>query len=304
MIKNQTIIISLLVFALFLSACSIRTPPSADPNETASSPTHQKLILQVYASDDGSSKRITSEDLGGSFTENLLYSNITDVTIQVDGNILPLEEALRNQLITDADIFYLARLDAINGICGQSTESIRGLTNFTFSYPEFDLRIIYDIYETPDGNQRLISDCGIFLPGTAPAAYSTFIINGELYDLEDWGLTIELSKITSSGINIKCIQTDGQQIGQLSIHYFGIRGADGWVDRIDGKVTAPEINCAINMNGTTDLSIDWSDYFGNLPAGTYLIELYIEDIYDANNQHPLMINYHDLQAYSLEVTIK
>lgn len=277
---------------------------SSTHSESASD---RHLRINATPDEDAGDVVFTSSELGGNFTEGLGYRSVTNVTIEINGETMKLEEALRDGAISQEEIFFYARLDAAEGICEENSVSTNGLTNFTYSYPEYDLRLIYDIYETPDGQQHLISNMGIYMTGTAPSAYRTFYDTetNTRYDAEDWGLGFKIEDVTSSGIKLSCTQTGGQQIGQLYVTYYLLRNDEGWVDRIDGNSgEAPDYDdCAINMDGTTEVVIDWGNYFGELPSGSYTLELYVKDIYDESQVHPLMMDYYDLQAYLVDFQI-
>lgn len=263
------------------------------------------LKISLTTAVDSPFSVFTNDALGGNFTEDLTYLGVKDVSINIEGTPTKLEDALENGSVSEEDIFYFARLDAKNGICQEICESTHGLTNFTYRYPEFDLRIIYDIYETPDGQQHLISDLGIYAPGTAPDAYRSFIDQESMlfYDSEDWGLVFKTTSVSPTSITLNCTQSGGQQIGELYTAYYAIRNSDGWIKRIDGENSGPGHEYPIVMGGSTELALDWNGYFGELPSGNYTLDLYIEDKYDDSQVHPLMVNYHDRQAYVIEFVV-
>ena len=207
-----------------LSSTEFQTEPQLLINATESifvEPFDRQLHISLTVDEDPNSTKSTkfsSSELGGNFTEGLNYMDVRDVTIEVDGEILPLESALSQNVVNEEDIFYSARTDARHGICEKVYESVLGLAHFTYFYPEYTLRLIYDVYETPDGEQHLISDIGIYPPGFKPDTYTTFYSDGMVYyDFEDWGLDFKVKNATSTGITFATTQSTGQQNGQLTI---------------------------------------------------------------------------------------
>ena len=57
------------------------------------------------------------------------------------------------------------------------------------------------------------------------------------------------------------------------------------------------------MEGAAEIQLDWADIYGELPSGEYEIWLYIQDIFDESQVHPLMQDYHDMQIYPVEFSI-
>ena len=58
-------------------------------------------------------------ELGGNFEEDIVYLSLSDVNITIDTSVYPLEEAIRDSLITVEEIFAYARLDARNEKIGK-----------------------------------------------------------------------------------------------------------------------------------------------------------------------------------------
>ena len=258
-----------------LSACTFSKTEQLDNSNVA----YERLLkLSLELDSEAGFTYIPSGNIGGNFSEDLIYLNVTNVLIEINGQYEPLENALSEGSVSEEDIFYYARIDAKNGVCKEVFESTHGVTNFTYCYPEYDLRIIYDVYETPDGKQHLISDMGIYPPGQAPAAYRTFLDKNSLqwYDKEDWGLSFQISSVSSSGFNLLCTQSGGQQIGELHLKAIFLRSkstssADNNTDQ----------NCIIYdetlvKNGTSNILIHWVEEYGNLAPGDYEIDLLIE----------------------------
>lgn len=265
----------------------------------------QALNLTVQLNSD-SFFDIPTEETGGNFSQCVQYRGVKSVSIEIDGQTLALEEALSEGLVNEEELFYLARTDARNGFCEQVQESKNGLTHYTFRYPEYNLRIVYDIYETPDGQQHLISDLCIYDKTINLGAYVDIYDKdtGKRLDLEDWGIEMEITDVTSTGLTLTITQTGGQQIGDLyTFGYALIVEDEGFVTRLDASGETPSLDHALQMEGITELTVDWTDVYGELPSGEYELMLDIIDRFDEDQVHPLMVDYHDWQVYTQMITI-
>lgn len=255
---------------------------------------------------------IPVEENGTGFTNDIACMNVDNVQIIIDDTTLALEDALNGGHISAEEIFCFARMDAGNGICQETWESKNGLSNFTFLYPDYCLRLIYDIYETPDGKQHLISDMCIYSTNSSNETISYYVDptttffdqeTGYLLDREDWGLAFEITDCSPTGLTLTCTQSSGQQIGQLSIQAYTLYKETGYLERIDNTSGMPVLNSNIEMNGSSTITIDWTNIYGELGSGEYDLTLLIRDNFNKNMVHPLIVDYHDLQMYDLPLTI-
>ena len=240
------------------------------------------LRLSVSFDEDADYVKFTYDELGGNFNDGLSYDyDIMGVTIEINGQSMPLEDALRDGFITEEEIFCNARLDAREGFCEETYESLNGLTNFTFAYPDYNLRLLYDIYESPNGEQRLISEMVIYEKNVILLPCHLFVDEetGDIYDREDWGLNFEITEVSPTGMTIRCTHSGGQQIGQLEI-----------VDYL-------------KADDVTEFTFDWSEPYGQVSSGEYELVLWIKDIYDESQKHPLMRNFYDTQIYTVRFTV-
>ena len=269
---------------------------------------NRNLPISLLVDEESSTVVFTSDKLNGNFTEGLQYTLVSNVMIHIDGESIKLEDAIRDRYITAEEIFCFARLDARAGTCRETYESSNGLAHFTYYYPEYTLRLIYDVYETPDGQQHLISDMGLYPPErTTIGTYRYFYLGGTnilRYDYEDWGLSFNITDISPSGVRIMVNQTEGQQIGEIKLHAY-----DLWKDettpvaKLSGNRESEYLDSYINMDGDTEIIINWTDAYGDLPSGEYLLDLTFVDVYSASDVHPLMRNYYDDMGYLLEISI-
>lgn len=249
----------------------------------------------------------------GNYKE-LSLLNLENVTIDLDGAALTLEDALREGRVTPEQLVAWARLDASEGLCNEVAKSKNGLTEFTYRYPKFGytLRSIYDLFEAPNGRQYLIADVTIYAASTEPR-YSLPVDEqtGCTIDFEDWGLSFEISKVDRTGLIIACTQSGGQQLGTLEVQ-------TQWLERKNPDTLAwenveeaqtdttwtPPANGPLTMGGTSSLFFDFAEPFGSLPAGDYRLTVEIADHYNEAEVHPLMRNYRDVQWYTIEFTIE
>ncbi|HIS60591.1 MAG TPA: hypothetical protein IAC17_09155, partial [Candidatus Faecousia faecipullorum] len=72
------------------------------------------------------------------------------------------------------------------------------------------------------------------------------------------------------------------------------------------SITAPgeNLDIQLNMNGDTELTMDWTKNIEKLPQGDYAIRLYIEDVYEETAVNPMTRNFHDKQTYDVDFTVK
>lgn len=249
----------------------------------------------------------------GNYKE-LSLLNLENVTIDLDGAVMTLEDALREGRVTAEQLVAWARLDASQGLCSEVAKSKNGLTEFTYRYPKYGytLRSIYDLFEAPNGRQYLIADVSIYASSTEPR-YSLPVDEqtGCTIDFEDWGLDFEISEVDRTGLTIACTQSGGQQLGTLEVQA-------QWLERKNpdtlarenveeaqtGTPWAPPAKSLLTMGGTSSLFFDFAAPFGSLPAGDYMLTVEIADHYDEAEVHPLTRNYRDIQWYCIEFTIE
>lgn len=290
---------------LSFSSCTNRDNTNQEYNDSGA---EKKLCIKLTTSTDYAiGSCFSADELNGNFSHELIYQRVYDVTIQIDGQQEKLEDALRCGLVTEDDIFYFARLDAKAGICQYSAESINGVTSHFFDYPEYNLRLIYDMLEAPDGNQHIISTMLLSPPGDPHfASYIFYDENSNRYDVEDWGLTFTVKHTSPTAITIETSQHQGQQIGQLGIVNYIMVANDAVFERIDDNPTHATFYNSylpIVMNGTGEIDIDWSEFYGDLPSGNYEIVLYVRDFYENSQIHPLMQDFMDYWPYIIKFTI-
>lgn len=249
----------------------------------------------------------------GNYKE-LSLLNLENVTIDLDGAVMTLEDALREGRVTAEQLVAWARLDASQGLCNEVAKSKNSLTEFTYRYPKYGytLRSVYDLFQAPNGRQYLIADVSIYASSTEPRhSLPVDEQTGCTIDFEDWGLDFEISEVDCTGLTIACTQSGGQQLGTLEVQ-------TQWLERKNpdtlawenveeaqtGTAWAPPANGPLTMGGTSSLFFDFAEPFGSLPAGDYRLTVEIADHYNEAEVHPLMRNYRDVQWYTIEFTIE
>lgn len=205
---------------------------------------------------------------------NLYYYGLHDVYITVDGETLPLKEALSYGKVTlDGIIAECNRLNALSGYKIETSYDDGGSSMYDFGY----YKIIK--YHTLDGNRDIYigtKDMDI------NAKNATSLCIGA-YLWKDWGVRLETRDVTNKGATIvfKCHQADVS--GTLQT------GEAFWIEKLDGVKwiavdTLPCIDYAfyqvaynIYNNGETELETNWEWLYGKLEAGQYRISKEVDD---------------------------
>lgn len=234
---------------------------------------------------------------------SLSYDLVENVTVEVQGERMSLEEAVSGGKITVDEILADVRRDAAAGICRESTQTVNGLTRFEYAYPELELWSICDVLETPDGAQPLIRSFTVRAPGHPDILSTHFFDMSTPYhyeiDREDWGLEFRVLSATPEGITLEITQQAGQQFGQLTVTKYSL-DTSGWQPLGDADLTP---GWAVKMGGDSQLTIDWAQTIGRLESGVYCLRLHIEDDYAPSDVHPLARNFWDWQSYYIEFQI-
>lgn len=295
-----------IVLAILLSGCSQTDQILSTVPTTTEITNKPRLQISVIVNEDADFTTIKAEQLGGNFEEDISYYDLIDVTINIGGKNHPLDEAIRDGLITVEEIFAYARIDARNGICTENFESNHGLTHFTYAYPAFDLRLTYDVYETPDGKTHLINDFGIYRSGANISSFYPDDETGLLIDREDWGLTFEAASATAYNVTLNYTQSGGQHIGDIIVEYYSLFTASDYkfVTRLDGIHTVDQYqSIPLLQNTSSQITINWTDTHGAIPSGEYILRIHLLDIFDESTVHPLMDDFSNKLYYDVPFSI-
>ena len=301
---------------LFLSGCSqkdVPMPPveATQPpipiqtTEAVQESTGKRLQISLESTDDATYKHLSANFPEGITDFEITYHDVTNVMIALDGKLLALEDALKSGQITPEEIIAYAQLDARDNYCFEYATSKNGLTKLVYNYyDQFDLVVVYDVYETPDGKQHLIKQlylCPYYDGRRISFGY------GDI-DREDWGLTFEPAAVTSTGLTLRVTQKHGQQIGTLHIAEYALVDQTTQLT-LKTEDTDPftslngQPGYIIDANGVTDIKLDWSAVHGDLPSGTYTLVLHVFDEYDESQVHPLMKNFEDSQMHYVAFSV-
>ena len=254
------------------------------------------IISAVHADSEYTSEKIQQTNDGTSDLD-FCCIGLTDVTIDLGGNVMDLGNALREGKTSLSEISFLAQSDTQSGFCTEGWKSKNGLAEFRYTHPDFDLWIVDDIYETPDGLQHLIRGITLCQPGSDVA-----FLHNEL-DQEDWGIEFSVAEASQTEITLNYTQSGGQVLGQLMTYGYAISRLNP-MEGIALLDNAPlQEQKPISMNGQGTLCLDIETYFGALPAGQYGMYLYLQDAYNEEDVPPLTRNYHDVQCYWIEFTV-
>lgn len=308
----------LLIIALLAGCIKVQTPPDATglPSESVSVPTEDtlpdpaaqrlKLSCQHTWTDDF---EFSKEDLGGNF-DCLYYNNVKYVTLELNNEVVKLEEAIRDGLITVEELIAYARLDARNGYCVESFRSENGLAWLTYTYDETcEINYLYDVYESPNGTQHLLERLEITRPGYF-SALDYFFVDEETglpLSLEDWGLEFEVIGYEDGKLTIACTQSGGQQIGKLFTNGYAVVAmkSSDYVKPKAGKLYKEDRGAPTELarETATVWVVDLNESYDPLPPGTYDFQFSVIDIYDPEDVHPLMRNYRDHMNYGVEFVV-
>ena len=259
------------------------------------------LNLTVTRVGNTDSQIFSPEEIGNNFNQGMSYWGVTDVSISLNSGDERLEDALKNGDITEEEIFFRALQDARDGRCQETFETQHGVTFYNYHYPDYDLWLVYDVFNSPNGKAYPVSQLIVFRTTPDyhlhPSCAFTDPETGAFVNREDWGLTFELSDITSHSATVTCTQSGGQQIGQLEVRCYTLH------PDTKGIINPPKFETEIAMDGTCQFSVDWSETYGDLPSGTYRLYLWVYDIYDESQLHPLMDDFQDWQVLDVELII-
>jgi hypothetical protein len=161
--------------------------------------------------------------------------------------------------------------------------------------------------ETPSGKQYLIEEVALYAPNTSVSGISGFYDeNMERLDKEDWGVTVGAEDVTSNGFTLVCTQSGGgHQVGVLTARVTSLLKESDFVVAVDEEAWKQlhDTGMVVYEDTTTRYTVDWTAAFGQLAGGTYLVEVYVLDVYDKEEIHPLIVKHQNAQRFWLEITV-
>lgn len=172
----------------------------------------QKLKFSVVPTEEIGFIKVP-EEKKGSEKADLVYQNLSEVSITLNGKTEPLEDAIRTGKITGAELFADARMDAEAGFCKEGYTSEQGLTRFVYTYPECALEIVYDIFEGSEGKSQLINEITIADSTQSLFDSDSFYVDessrwGYFLDREDWGLEFTVKAVTPESLTVTYTQKE------------------------------------------------------------------------------------------------
>lgn len=210
---------------------------------------------------------------------NLYYLGLYDVYVTVDGNTLPLKEALFYGKVTlDGIIAECNRLKSIGEIKGEEYKD-----GGSILYDFGDFKIIK--YHTLDGYRDIYigtSDMGIEAHNSR-----SLCIGG--YKWIDLGVRLSVKDVSCDGATLVFKQRGGNVTGTLQT------GEAFYLERLDGNKwisvsTKPLIDYAFHMvaynlneNGETEFLTEWKWLYDSLPEGRYRIAKKVMDFREAGD---------------------
>ncbi len=233
------------------------------------------------------------------YSGNISYEGVSNVCVTIDGKAIPLEQAVKEEKCSVEELIAYAQVDARLGLCTEGECTYNGLTKFTYTYPDYMLITIHDVYETPNGTNYTINYFTVTTPQEltpAPIGY-TDMRTRQYLDLEDWGITFTPTEVTETGILLETTQQGGQNFGDLYLKDFYL------VSEPDQEYlgeTLVILSIPVTMDGTGTIELDWNQ---TMPAGDYTLVVRLEEVYYKDEMPSLMRNYHDTQQYLIPITI-
>ena len=278
---------------------------------SASKESGQKLKFSVVPTEEIGFIKIPDKKKGSEKAE-LVYQNLSEVNITLDGKTEPLADAIGSGKITGAEIFAYARMDAEAGYCKEGYTSEQGLTRFVYTYPEYALEMVYDIFEGSEGKNVLINEITVADSTQSLFDSDSFYVDessrwGYFLDREDWGLEFTVKAVTPESLTVTYTQKQSQELGELTcedyIMFAEVEGARDEFVTQTGR-DAPGFPIAITSDGSGEITFDWSENAGKLDSGTYYVRIGIRDNYDPEKVPANVTKRYSKQSYCVEFTVE
>lgn len=151
-------------FAIGRNEVQAAAPDAADDLSSLAHTSDDVLSLDITVTkvDDNDSQSFSPEEIGNNFNQGMSYCGVSDVYIYLNRTSERLEDALKNGDITEEEIFFRARQDAREGHCQETFETNHSVSFYTYHYPTYDLRLTYDVFNSPNGKSYPISQMLLF----------------------------------------------------------------------------------------------------------------------------------------------
>lgn len=282
------------IAAFSLAACEKAEKQEPEEGLRVGYPFSLEASLQDY-------ERFGPDELNGQYDGILYYDGASDVRIMLEDQWVPFEEAVRDGKCHVEEVIASARMDARNGLCTEGQCTYNGLTQFTYTYQDYMLVTVHDVYEVPNGKEYIINTFTVTTPKELqpePIGYHNRE-TGEYLDLEDWGIAFSPVKVDSNGITVETEQSGGQQFGSLNLVSF-------YLVKEPEVTMLPEtqvygLNIPIQMEGTGSFDLEWNE---PMEAGSYTLVVQLQEQYNKEDVPSLLRNYHDNQQYLIPIVIE
>lgn len=157
-----------ILFTLFLSVTFFLIGSYVSNRKTSTWPgafscNNQNLLITGTQNDTG---YFNVYPLETTYKTESLFSvlNFDDVKITINGHSIDIGVAIENCYISVDELSLYARNDSRNGYCKETYRIQDGLTEFIYTYPNFEFCIIYDV-QGYDPNLTKIENYLLCRPG-------------------------------------------------------------------------------------------------------------------------------------------
>lgn len=298
MLKKTICLWLCLLLILSLTGCGKADEPAI---------TDRKLQFTVTEA-EGESSDVISENDSEIFC--VTYMDLSDVALLWQGNQVPLEQMIREDALSVPEILACAKRDAKNGYCQEYFTMQNSITQFNYCYPECELRITYDVYDTPANGWVLINEMIVTRSGKMKNVGNSYYVDesslwGYFLDREDWGLTFTVTETSSTEITVDYTHEKNQEIGQLWLEDYALYDYDPDTGEQNylTQVNLSRGGGGIELTEGGTFTLNWENAVGTLEPGKYVLRATVSDHYDPEQVHPLMENFYDKQSYHMTFEI-
>lgn len=117
--------------------------------------------------------------------------------------------------------------------------------------------------------------CAADTPGASTALPSPEV-SVPVQEANDWGISLTLKDLTRTGATIVCTQSGGISVSEINTGSFFILEKlteSGWQEveqrNLEGDLAWTMEAWIVNLNGTTEWTLNWEWLYGELPDGHY-----------------------------------
>ena len=105
---------------------------------------------------------------------------------------------------------------------------------------------------------------------------------------DPWGLALTAEDVTDTGLTLRFVQSGGSPSGELetgSLYWLERETGDGWekMEPLIGDLAWTTEAYLIAMDGETEMTVDWTALYGELPSGSYRLGKSVMDFRDTGD---------------------